>query len=274
MKEQEYKIYAGTPDKKKKKEYWEAAIGLQQVDAIEPSEYLISLAQKHIDGALTYDQVETLLYAHYENESEQERESRQKEGDIVAGRIAQILDSPGYPLQLASLKAIHRYLFRELYDHAGEFRTCNIYKKEPILNGESVKYTNYDALAETLEYDISQEKNKSYSGLNMEQIIKRISGFTSAIWQAHPFMEGNTRTTAVFISCYLNSIGFKVDNTSFKEHSLYFRNALVRANYADYSKGIVPELCYLERFFTNLLTEAKTPLRNRDLILIQQFERD
>lgn len=272
MAKQEYEIYAETPDKKKKKEYWEAAIGLQDVDGLKPSEYLISLAQQNIDGVLSYQQVEELLYKHYENESIEEGQQRQKEGDLVAGRIAQILDSPGYPLQITSLKAIHRYLFQDLYEHAGEFRTCNIYKKEPILNGESVKYTNYDALIDTLEYDIEQERSKTYAGLNMEQIIKRVSRFTSAIWQAHPFMEGNTRTTAVFIECYLNSIGFKVDNTSFKEHSRYFRNALVRANYADYSRGIVPDNRYLENFFFNLLTESRVPLRSRDLLLTEQFK--
>ena len=170
--EYEYEIYAETPDKKKKKEYWEAAIGLQKVDGLKPSDYLIGLAQKNIDGVLSYQQVEELLYTHYENESAEQRRQRQKEGDLVAGRIAQILDSPGYPLQVASLKAIHRYLFCDLYEHAGEFRTCNIYKKEPILNGESVKYTNYDALIDTLEYDISQERAKTYAGLDMEQIIK------------------------------------------------------------------------------------------------------
>ena len=270
--EYEYEIYDETPDKKKKKEYWEAAIGLQKVDGLKPSDYLIGLAQKNIDGVLSYQQVEELLYTHYENESAEQRRQRQKEGDLVAGRIAQILDSPGYPLQVASLKAIHRYLFCDLYEHAGEFRTCNIYKKEPILNGESVKYTNYDALIDTLEYDISQERAKTYAGLDMEQIIKRISRFTSDIWQAHPFMEGNTRTTAVFIECYLNSIGFRVDNSSFKEHSQYFRNALVRANYADYSRGILTENCYLERFFSNLLTGSNLPLRNRELLLTEQFK--
>ncbi|WP_294146674.1 Fic family protein [uncultured Clostridium sp.] len=272
MAKQEYEIYAETPDKKKKKEYWETAIGLQQVDALEPSEYLIDLAQQNIDGKLTYQQVEELLYTHYEDESGAEKEQRLKEGDLVASRITQILDSPGYPLQLASLKAIHRYLFKDLYEHAGEFRRYNIYKKEPVLNGESVKYTNYGALVDTLEYDIRQEKETTYAGLKQEQIVNRIARFTSALWQAHPFMEGNTRTTAVFMECYLNSIGFRVDNTPFKRHSLYFRNALVRANYADYSKGIIADSRYLELFFCNLLTDKKTPLRNRDLLLIELFE--
>lgn len=268
MAEYEYKIYGETEDKKKKKSYWEAAIGLQEVDDLRPSQYLVELAQANVDGELSYRQVEDLLYNHYENESIGEKKERIKEGDLVAARIAAILDSPGYPLKLSSLKAIHKNLFRDIYAHAGEFRTVNIYKQEPVLGGATVNYTNYDALVDTLEYDIERERDKSYSGLNRKQIIKRIAAFTSGIWQAHPFMEGNTRTTAVFMECYLIHLGFQVDNEMFKEYSKYFRNALVRANYADYPAGITETDEYLIRFYTNLLTEEKLPLENRELVCV------
>lgn len=193
MPENKYEIYAETPDKQCKKEYWEAAIGLQQVDGLEPSKYLIDLAQQNVDGTLSYQEVETLLYSRYESETPEEIKSRQRECDLVSGRITQLLDSPGYPIQPASLKAVHKYLFKDLIDSAGSFRTCNIYKKEPVLNGQSVKYTNFDALEETLAYDFEQEKQKSYAGLSPAQTVKRIAEFTSAVWQAHPFMEGDAR---------------------------------------------------------------------------------
>lgn len=265
--ENEYKIYGETEDKKRKKSYWEAAIGLQAVDDLQPSDYLIELAQANVDGSLSYRQVEDLLYSHYENETAAENNERIREGDLVAARIAAILDSPGYPLKLSSLKAIHKKLFGDIYEHAGQFRKVNIYKEEPVIGGNTVKYTNHDALVDTLEYDIEQEKTRSYAGLDMKQIIKRITAFTSGIWQAHPFMEGNTRTTAVFMECYLIHLGFRVDNEMFKEYSKYFRNALVRANYADYPAGIVETDEFLIRFYTNLLTEEKLELRNQELML-------
>lgn len=267
MPDYEYKIYGETADKQKKISYWEAAIGLQMVDDLQPTEYLVELAQANVDGKLSYSEVEEQLYCHYENETDEEKQKRVKEGDMVAARIASILDSPGYPLKPPALMAIHKKLFQDIYEHAGQFRTVNIYKKEPILGGRSVNYTNFDALVSTLDYDFSKEKEQTYAGLNINQIVKRISGFTSAIWQAHPFMEGNTRTTAVFIECYLRHLGFRVDNDMFKEHSKYFRNSLVRANFADYSNGIVETDEYLVRFYGNLLTEDKVLLRNRDLIL-------
>lgn len=271
MSDNGYEIYAETADSEKKKEYWDAAIGMQKVDGLQPTEYLYRLAQENVMGRLTYKEVENLLYRKYEDETPENIRERQKEGDLVAARITQILDSSGYPLKLSSLKAIHRHLFRDIYEYAGTFRECNIYKKEPVLNGKSVNYTNYSGLNETLEYDFNEEKENSYAGMNLDQIIRRITVFTSSIWQAHPFLEGNTRTIAVFIECYLNNIGFSVDNSQFKEYSKYFRNALVRSNFADYSRGIIPTDEYLERFFRNLLTDDKEVLRNRDLILTTVF---
>jgi fido (protein-threonine AMPylation protein) len=265
--DQKYEIYEESKDIKKKRSYWDAAAGLQKVDGLTPTMYLYELAEANIKGQLSYKEVENLLYKRYENESQEDIEQRNKEADIVSARIAHILDSPGYPIQINSLRTIHRELYKDIYDHAGQFRNVNIYKKEPILNGETVKYTSYTALIDTLEYDFETEKSRSYAGLSMDQVIKRISKFTSSIWQAHPFMEGNTRTTAVFMECYLNNMGFQVDYTMFKECSQYFRNALVRANYTNYSMGIIDTIEYVEKFYRNLLTEEVTPLRIRDLVL-------
>lgn len=271
MPNRDYEVYKETKDTVQKRSYWEAATGLQKIDGLTPTRYLFELAESNIKGELTYEDIEELLYERYENESPEDITQRNKEADIVSARIAQILDSPGFPVQINSLKTIHRELFKDLYDHAGQFRHVNIYKKEPVLNGETVKYTNYTALIDTLEYDFETEKSRSYAGLNMDQVIKRISRFTSSIWQAHPFMEGNTRSTAVFMECYLNSMGFQIDNTLFKEYSLYFRNALVRANYANYSMGISETTEYVEKFYRNLLTKESIPLKNRDLILEELF---
>ena len=267
MPDYEYRIYGETADKRKKISYWGAAIGLQMVDDLQPTEYLAELAQANVDGKLSYSEVEQQLYCHYENETEEEKQKRAKEGDLAAVRIVSIMDSPGYPLKPPALMAIHKKLFQDIYEHAGQFRTVNIYKKESALGGGSVNYTNCDALASTLDYYLSKEKEQTYSGLDMSKIIKRISVFTSAIWKAHPFMEGNTRTTAVFLECYLRHLGIEVDYDVFKEHSKYFRNSLVRANFSDYTKGIERTNEYLARFYGNLLTSDKVALRDEDLVL-------
>jgi hypothetical protein len=116
-----------------------------------------------------------------------------------------------------------------------------------------------------LEYDIEQEKGFSYKGLSTDNLIAHITKFVSGIWQIHAFGEGNTRTTAVFTILYLRDLGFQVDNELFANHSWYFRNALVRANYRNATKDIDYSPIYLERFFRNLLLGEHWDLRNRYL---------
>lgn len=267
----EYHIIGETPDKNRKAKYWQAAIGLQKVDGLIPSEYLVQLAQENVDGNLSYTEVEQLLYIRYENETEEDKKSRIKESDLVSTRIATILDGGGFPLNPESLKTIHGIMFRDLYSHAGRFREYNISKEEPILNRRSVVYSDYRNIRSTLEYDFANEKEKSYRGLDKDQMIKRIADFTSAIWQVHPFMEGNTRTTAVFMECYLNTIGFRVNNEMFKSHSLYFRNALVVSNYSSLMEGITPNNEPLIKFYENLLWNGDHRLCNKKLVVLGCF---
>ena len=116
-----------------------------------------------------------------------------------------------------------------------------------------------------LDYDIEQEKSFSYKGISSDELIAHVTKFVSGIWLTHAFCEGNTRTTAVFTILYLLSLGFNVNNDMFAEHSWYFRNALVRANYRNAVEGIDYSPVYLERFFRNLLLGEQWDLRNRYL---------
>lgn len=271
MNNEEYKLKGETLDKGRKVKYWECAIGLQKVDGLTPSPYLIDLAQQNIDGKITYKEVENLLYTRYENETEEERFGRVKEGDLVSTRIADILDGGGFSLNPESLRNIHGILFKDLYSHAGKFRDVNLTKEEPILNGNTVVYADWRNIRETLDYDFTTEREKPYIGLSNEQVVKRIANFTSAVWQVHPFREGNTRTTAVLMQSYLSGLRFKVDNETFKHHSLYFRNSLVISNYGNVMEGIAPDNTPLIKFYENLLTNAHHQLRNRDLFVLKCF---
>lgn len=143
---------------------------------------------------------------------------------------------------------IHRHLFEGVFKHAGKLRSYDISKKEWVLRGDSVVYGRAADIMMALRYDIQQEKDFNYKGLNTDEIIDHIVDFVTLLWQNHPFREGNTRTTAVFVIKYLRSIGFKVDNDLFADNSWYFRNALVRANYRNPSKGIEPNKSFLIKF--------------------------
>ena len=123
----------------------------------------------------------------------------EKECVLVSLRIANILEDKSFGFSPITLKNIHKYLFKDIYDFAGKYRNYNITKKEDILNGDTVKYVNYQEIESYYEYDFKEEKEFDYSKLkNNDELIEHIVKFTSSIWQVHAFGEGNTRTTAVF----------------------------------------------------------------------------
>ena len=254
------------PDKAHKGYAWSTAIGLQAVDGLKPSKYLIETAIQNIEGKITMKEVQSLIDSYYEEKpAHLSDDERTEEADKVSSRIAEILSETAFSFSPNEYIAIHRKLFQGIYKHAGKIRDYNITKKEWVLNGETVTYGSASELRATLEYDFSQEKDFSYRGLSMDEIIHHLAVFISRLWQIHIFGEGNTRTTAVFFIKYLRTLGFSATNDIFAENAWYFRNALVRANYTNLKKGIHETTEYLEVFLRNLLLNEKNELQNRNL---------
>lgn len=259
-------IRLGEPQKGEKTIAWQTAIGLQAVDGLSTSDYLLETAKENIEGKITLSEANARISSYYEERQDRKIiEAGTKEADIVSGRIATLLSEKTFNFSPAAWMAINRYLFKDVFAHAGEIRTYNISKNEWVLNGKSVFYTSYDSIPMTLDYDFNTEKQFSYSKLSNKEIIRHLAKFTCDIWQIHPFCEGNTRSTAVFIIKYLNSLGFSIGNESFAKNSWYFRNALVRANYNDLQNDVYASTEYLEMFFENLLLGEKHDLKNRYL---------
>ena len=252
------------PSRKEIGQAWSAAIGLQDVDGLKTSEYLYSTAKRNIDGEITIDEAGELINSYYESR-QGKPEHGTEEADKVSQRIAKLLSDKAFVFSPAQYIAIHRELFKGIYSHAGKIRDYNITKKEWVLDGDTVSYGHAPDLKETLEYDLSQERSFRYNGLSMTEVIHHLSVFISRLWQIHVFGEGNTRTTAVFFIKYLRQLGFEANNDMFVEHSWYFRNALVRANYNNIKKGIYETTEYLELFLQNLLLNGKNELHNRDM---------
>ncbi len=253
------------PDKLTRGYAWSTAIGLQAVDGLRPSEYLINTAVQNIEGEITLQEAKYLIDNYYQNRPSRSDEERTEEADKVSARIAEILSETAFSFTPNEYMAIHRRLFQGIYSHAGKIRDYNITKKEWVLDGATVLYGSASELKATLEYDFAQERNFSYRGLSMDEIIHHLAVFISRLWQIHIFGEGNTRTTAVFFIKYLKTLGFSATNDIFAQNAWYFRNALVRANYTDLKKGVYETTEYLEIFLRNLLLNEKNELHNRYL---------
>lgn len=255
----------GEPNKAEKAKVWKTAIGLQEVDGLKPSDYLISAARQNIEGDITIEEVKQRIDSYYQQNPIIDTKNRTEEADKVSANITKLLSERSFAFTVAGFMAVHRRIFDGVYKFAGKIRDYNITKKEWVLQGDTVLYVSAPDLRKAIEYDIEQEKQFNYVGLSMEQVVNHLAKFVSGLWQIHPFGEGNTRTVAVFTIQYLRSMGFKVENNLFADHSWYFRNALVRANYQNIQKGVTRNPEYLERFFRNLLLGEKNELKNREM---------
>ena len=263
------------PHKQEKASAWRTAIGLQDVDGLKVSDYLRETAVRHIEGDITIDDVRERLKSYYINKTTHDKDDEEKEeADRVAANIAKLLSEKSFSFTALEFLNIHRHLFEGVFKHAGEVRTYDISKKEWVLQDDSVVYGRAADIMMALRYDIQQEKEFNYKGLTTDEIIEHIVDFVTLLWQNHPFREGNTRTTAVFVIKYLRSIGFKVNNDLFANNSWYFRNALVRANYRNPLKGIEPNKSFLIKFFRNLILEEENELKNRYMLIGYQDDCD
>ena len=269
-------IRQGEPLQRERGQIWQTAIGLQQVDGLNTSAYLLQTAKQHIEGDITLQKAKELIDSYYQSQQVRQNSESEatEEADKVSARIAELLSEKTFAFNPSQLIAIHRHLFTGIYKFAGKIRDYNITKREWVLRGDTIYYAGADMISETLKYDFEQEKSFNYSSVSVDDAIAHLATFCSNIWQIHPFGEGNTRTTAVFMIKYLTTLGFKVNNEIFANNSWYFRNALVRANYTNVLQGISYNPLFLERFFRNMLLNENHPLQNRELHLDWQATND
>ena len=261
-------IRQGEPLRAERAQAWRTAIGLQDVDGLKPSAYLIDTARRDIEGDITIDEAQTLIKTYYQSKSIRTPEDdKAHEADTASANIRKILTERAFAFTPVGLASVHRRIFEGIFKFAGRFRDYNITKKEWVLRGDTVLYVSASDVLRAVEYELEQEKAFDYSGISRDNLAKHLADFTAGLWQVHPFGEGNTRTTAVFIILYLRSLGFDVDNSLFAGHSWYFRNALVRANYQNIKKGITRNTDFLTLFFRNLLFKENNELKNRYMLI-------
>jgi fido (protein-threonine AMPylation protein) len=259
------------PDRRERAYAWATAIGLQDVDGLKPSKYLVSTAKRHIEGEISQDEARRLVDEYYETKEGHDLPADVQEADKVSARIVAVINSPTFNFSVPYYLGLHRQIFDGVFKFAGEVRSVELTKREWVLNGDTVQYTPSCMIKDTLEYDFDRERKFKYTGLSEDAFIEHFTTFISGIWQIHPFREGNTRTVALFAIKYLRSLGYQASNDLFAAKSWYFRNALVRANYENVRLQIEKTQLPLEEFFKVLLFGYEIELKNRYLRIGQEY---
>lgn len=262
---------APEPGRRERAYGWATAIGLQDVDGLKPSQYLIDTAKRHIEGEISQEEARRLVDEYYETKEGHDLPADVQEADKVSARMIAVINSPTFNFSVAYYLGLHRQIFDGVFKFAGEIRSVELTKREWVLNGDSVQYTPSCMIKDTLEYDFDRERKFKYKGLSEDRFVEHFAAFISGIWQIHPFREGNTRTAALFAIKYLRSRGYSVTNDLFAEKSYYFRNALVRANYENDRLGVEKTQLPLEEFFKVLLYGDEIELHNRFLKIGQEY---
>jgi fido (protein-threonine AMPylation protein) len=253
------------PEGLKRGNLWKLAIGLQDVDSLVVSDDLLDIAKAHIMGKISTAEAEDAVIGFYEQAEEDEYDEDAREADIVSLRIVKALEEPHFEFIPEELLVIHKKLFDKVFDHAGKIRDYDIYKKEWVLRGDSVDYAPTGQIRKILMDCFEQEKGFPYDKLSKEERIRHIEKFASKIWAIHPFFEGNTRTTAVFVIKFLNTFGYEFDGEYLADATWYFRNALVRANYRNDEEDVKETMEFLDIFFDNMYMNGNHELKNRHL---------
>ena len=250
---------------------WATAIGLQDVDGLKPSQYLLATAKRHIEGEISQEDARRLIDEYYETKEGHDLPDDVQEADKVSARMISVINAPGFRLSPEYYIGLHKRIFDGVFLHAGKIRDVELTKREWVLNGDTVEYELSCMIEKSLAYDFDRERQFKYKGLSEDAFVAHFASFISGIWQIHPFREGNTRTVALFAIKYLRSMRHEVTNDLFAAKSWFFRNALVRANYSNRKLDVDKTQLPLEEFFKVLIYGYDIELRNRFLRIGQEY---
>ena len=262
---------AEEPGRRERALGWATAIGLQQVDGLSPSDYLIRTARRNIEGEITGDEARRLVDEYYETRLGHEEPTGHQEADKVSARMSQLIHAPVFGMTPEFFIGLHGKIFEGVFSHAGQIRDVELLKREWVLNGDSVQYEASFLIERALERHFEREQAFKYKGLSDDAFVHHFSAFISRLWQIHPFREGNTRTTALMAIKYLRFMRYDVSNDLFARQSYYFRNALVCANYDNRRLDVERTLTPLEEFFKVLVFGEELELHSRYLKIGQEY---
>lgn len=131
---------------------------------------------------------------------------------------------------------IHKFLFGDVYEWAGQYRKINIKKREELLAGQSVWYSDCVNIETDLDNAWDNINKIEWDKLGREDFAKKIARLFPALWQVHPFREGNTRTTVMMMTFLIEHYGYYFDQILMAESAGYVRDSFVLASLGEYSE--------------------------------------
>ena len=165
-----------------------------------------------------------------------EKELDQAEGELSRANMMLLYEKGFDDFSSAGFCSIHKILFGDVYEWAGEYRKINIQKRENILAGQSVWYSNCTEIGNDLEVAWNRINAVAWNKLSREVFAKEMARLFPSLWQVHPFREGNTRTTVMIMTFFAEHYGYYFDQNLMAESAGYVRNAFVLASLGEYAE--------------------------------------
>ena len=172
------------------------------------------------------------------------------ESMMIRTRMALLYNSGFSDYSPIGVCKLHKILFGDVYEWAGKYREINIQKRESILAGKSVWYSNWDNIDKDLNSAWDKINAVGWKSLTHEDFAKEIAHIFPLIWQVHPFREGNTRTTVMLIALFVEHYGYYFDYELMASSAGYVRNAFVLSCFGEYS-----EFEHLEKILIDTISE-------------------
>lgn len=136
----------------------------------------------------------------------------------------------------AGLCEIHKFLFGGVYSWAGQYRIINIEKRERLLGGRSVWYSNDEDIPQDLESAFQSIHLLKWEHFPRDAFVHYLAQCFPRLWQIHPFREGNTRTVVMMLTFFVEQYGYYMDQELMAESAGYVRDAFVMASLEQYAE--------------------------------------
>ena len=130
----------------------------------------------------------------------------------------------------SGLRQIHKFLFGDIYEWAGDYRIINIQKAERLLGGRSVWYSNDEDIERDLTAAFQAIHDFDWDACSRAEFVAALTHLFPPIWQVHPFREGNTRTVVMLMTLFVEAHGYYFDKDLLAASAGYVRDSLVMAS--------------------------------------------